>query len=444
MLDMSRTIGEYKGDTEDTSKMYVEAKDGTETASFYLNSPQINKVPPKSVEDYETIEITAPVVMVNDKMYVNADGFTKGFNSVLRYNSDENTISIQTLPYLVQYYEANITNYGYDEMSKDFTSQKALVNGMIIASKKSTGKFGVINSSTKEEIISPRYNKIEYLEPTKEFIITNASEKVGIAYSTGETKINVMYDEIKSIDRTLGYYLVKSNSKYGIINSKEELIIHIEYDEIGIKPENFPAEEIKNQYILYEKLIPVSLNKKWGLFDIKGTKITEVEYDSIGCINTNVKDRVINNAMLIGDSGVVIVGKDGLYGGISTKGDILIPVQFEYIFSQTSAGEQTYYIRANEKDYKAVDYIDAMKKYIGGYEEENENNKDNNNQGNTNNSNTQNNNNQANNTNTQNTENKNDNQTNTQMQNIMTNQTQSENNMQNIQTSITNQTSENV
>lgn len=439
---MNHIIGEYKGDTEDTSKMYVEAKEGTETASFYLNSPQINKVPPKSVEDYETIEITAPVVMVNEKMYINADGFTKGFNSVLQYNADENIITIQTLPYLVEYYKANITNYGYDEMSEDFNSQKALVNGMIIASKKSTGKFGVVNSSTKEEIISPRYNKIEYLEPTKEFIITNASEKVGIAYATGETKINVMYDEIKSIDRGLGYYLVKSNSKYGIINSKEELIIHIEYDEIGIKPENFPAEEIKNQYILYEKVIPVCLNKKWGLFDIDGKKLAEAEYDTIGCINTNVKDRVINNAMLIGDTGVIVVGKDELYGGISTKGDLIIPVQFEYIFSQISAGEQTYYIRANEKDYKAIDYIKAMKQYIGGYEEENNNN-NNNNQENNNNANTTNtmsNTTDTSNTQTQNTQNMQNIQN---VENTSTNSTNSENTA-NEQTSITNQTSENV
>ena len=35
--------GEYKIDVEDTNKMYVEAKDGTETTSFFLNSTTISK-----------------------------------------------------------------------------------------------------------------------------------------------------------------------------------------------------------------------------------------------------------------------------------------------------------------------------------------------------------------------------------------------------------------
>lgn len=190
---------------------------------------------------------------------------------------------------------------------------------------------------------------------------------------TGETKIDVNYDEIKSIDNTLGYYLVKSNSKYGIINSKQESVIHIEYDKIGIDVSEFPADSIKNPYILYDELIPVCLNQKWGLFNVNGNKMTEAEYDSIGSINTKVKERVVNNAAVIGESGVVVLGKDGKYGGISTRGDMLLPIQFEYIYSVTSGGQTNYYIVINEKDYKALDYINAMKKALGYPVEEDEN-----------------------------------------------------------------------
>lgn len=357
--------GEYKINKEDTTKMYVEAKDGTETTSFFLNSALVSKVAPDSKKDYENIKISAPVIAVDGKFYINAEGFMQSFNSVFSYNKVQNTITIQTLPYLVSYYKTNAKSYGYDKLSEDFENQKALIYGMMVASKGTTGLYGVVDTTTGDEIIGPRYNKIKFVESSKEFIITNADNKVGIAYSTGETKINVAYDDIKMIDSTLGYYLVESNSKYGIVDSDEKLIIHIEYDKIGIEPSEFPADEIKNQYILYDKIIPVCANKKWTIFDTTGKKMSEEEFDDIGSINTHITDRVVNNTVMIGDSEVVVVSKDGKYGGISTKGDMLIPIDFEYICSVTSGGETTYYIIMNGKNYKALDYINAMKKALG-------------------------------------------------------------------------------
>ena len=108
MLDTKHTIGEYKINSEDTSKMYVEAKNGTETTSFFLNSRQISKVPPDSDQDYENIWLKEPVISDNGKLYVNAEGFMEGFNSIISYNQAENRITIQTLPYLVEYYSQNI------------------------------------------------------------------------------------------------------------------------------------------------------------------------------------------------------------------------------------------------------------------------------------------------------------------------------------------------
>ena len=43
--------GEYKVDTEDTNKMYIQANDETETTSFYLNSTTINKVAPNTTDN---------------------------------------------------------------------------------------------------------------------------------------------------------------------------------------------------------------------------------------------------------------------------------------------------------------------------------------------------------------------------------------------------------
>ena len=364
--------GEYKIDVEDTNKMYVEAKDGTETTSFFLNSTTISKVAPDTTDDYENVIIPEPVTSINGKMYIVGEGFIVGFNSLLSYNSEENQITIQTLPNLLEQYTARIADYGYTQISEDFNNQKALIYGMIVASKESTEKFGVV-SIDGTEILSPRYNNIEFDESPGEFIITNSSSKVGIAYTDGKTKITVAYDEIKVMDSELGLYLVKSNNKYGVIDSSETTIIYIEYDQIGIDTTLFPADNIKNQYILYDKIIPAKINEKWRLFDTSGNRITEVEYDTVGFVNED-DDVVENNALTIGETGTVVVGVAEKYGGIDVKGDELIQIRFDQIFSETNAGQTKYYILYNGTEYDAIEYINAMKKSLGYEEEENETN----------------------------------------------------------------------
>ncbi len=363
--------GEYKVNSEDISKMYVEAKDGTETTSFFQNSTLISKIAPDAIGDYENIQINQPVTSVNGKLYISSEGFMQGFNSIISYNKDESTINIQTLPYLVDYYKANVANFGYDKISEDFNNQKALIYGMLVASKESTGKFGVVSTKNGEEIISPKYNKIEFLEGAREFIITNSSEKVGIAYASGATKINVLYDEVKVLDSRLKYYLVKSNEKYGVLSSNEELVINIEYNQIGVDLEEFQTDKIKSQYILYDKVIPVCLNKKWGLFDINGNKLVEPEYDTFGCINTDITDQIVNNVMTIGEEEVIVVSKGERYGGLSTRGDLIIPLMCEYIYSITSGGQTTYYMVFNGTVYNAVDYLKIAKERLGYNKEEN-------------------------------------------------------------------------
>ncbi len=361
--------GEYKVDVEDTNKMYVEATDGSETTSFYLNSTTISKVAPDTNDDYENITISDPVTSINGNMYIVGEGFIVAFNSLMSYNSEENQILIQTLPSLVEQYTALIEQYGYSEISEDFNNQKALIYGLIVASKDTTEKFGVI-SIDGTEILSPRYNDIQFVESTGEFIITNSSGKVGIAYSSGQTKITVVYDDIKLMDSSLGLYLVESNNKYGVINSSETIIIHIEYDQIGVDTSNFTADNIKNQYILYDTIIPAQINGKWRLFDTEGNRLTEEEYDAVGFVGGKQSNRVGSNALTIGDTETIVVGIDDMYGGVDVKGNELIPIRFDEIYSLTSAGVTTYYILYNGIEYDAVEYINAMKEIIGGYEEE--------------------------------------------------------------------------
>ncbi len=90
-----------------------------------------------------------------------------------------------------------------------------------------------------------------------------------------------------------------------------------------------------------------------------------------GCVITEeMTEKVVNNVVTVGDTGVVIVSKDGKYGGINAKKDLLLPVMFDYVYSITSGGETSYYIVYNDVDYSAVEYIDRMKEVLGYNKEE--------------------------------------------------------------------------
>ena len=92
--------GEYKINSEETTKCYVENKN--ETASFFLNSNKVCKVAPNSKEEYDEFIIEEPVKSENNKLYVISEGIQKGCNVKIYYDEQTNTIKIYTLPSLVK------------------------------------------------------------------------------------------------------------------------------------------------------------------------------------------------------------------------------------------------------------------------------------------------------------------------------------------------------
>ena len=64
-LNYSAHNGEYKIDSEDKNKCWVESKN--ETASFFLNSNKISKVAPNTNNDYEDFLIEEPIISKDGK-----------------------------------------------------------------------------------------------------------------------------------------------------------------------------------------------------------------------------------------------------------------------------------------------------------------------------------------------------------------------------------------
>ncbi len=435
--------GEYKIYSQDSNKCYVETTN--ETASFYLNSNKINKVAPDSKEDYESYTISEPVKNVNGELYVIEDGIEKACNLNITYSKEQNSLTIYTLPYLVEYYNPKIISLGYAGIDTNFNNQKAILYDLFVVSnatdadtdeEKENAKKGVIKveDGKPKEVIALRYTDIEFSEKTEEFIVKNNYNKMGIMLKTGATKINLSYDDIKVMDADYGLYIVKNENRYGVINDKEQYIIHIEYDDIGIDLQSFPSNKVDNQYMLFDNAIPVKQGTKWGLFNKNGEKILPVEYDSIGCVASTVKDKVVNNLLIIPDIEAIVICKDKKYGLITSTGTELLPTALESIYSITDAGIDDYYMiysytegegedaKEQKITYNVIDYLKAMK--IINTSDEEINNQNTNSLDNTNtvnNTNTINNANNVNNTNNVNSVNGTENSNNVNQENVVEN-----------------------
>lgn len=354
--------GEYKQYAEDTTKCYVESAD--EIASFTLGSNKIYKIVLDGNNDYEYYEIEEPIKMINNQLCTTIEGAQIAFNVAISYNKEKNSVDIYKLPFLVKYYTKEFQNSAIAEEDAEFCNQKALLYNMIIV-KNSNNNYGVYNLKGKE-ILGTKYKNIKFIESTKEFIVTTMEGKMGIMSYDAKTKISPDYDEIKQIDKDLGLYLVTNNKKQGVVNSNGSIVIYPEYDQIGINASNFTGNQIKNQYVLYNKCIPVKKDNVWEIYDKTGKKIVDNTYENLGCSSVGENQKNTNSVLLIPDYEGIVVQKNGYYGIIDSNGTQLIPNSLQSVYSITSEGKEVYHMiyvdrTGSALDGNIVEYIKEIK-----------------------------------------------------------------------------------
>lgn len=348
----------YSGDhtSEDTTKGYIQNE--YEEASYTLNSNKIYKqILTESDNEYYIIE--KMVKMKNNKLYMSLDGIQIATTSAISYNQANNKFTVYTLPYLTTYYSTQVKDSAMADKELDFSNQKTLLYNMIIV-KNSSGKYGVRDLSTNEEIIGTKYKSIKFIESTKEFIVTTDDNKMGIMSSTGQTKISPNYDEIKQMQKDLNLYLVKNNNKYGVINENENTIIHLEYDNIGIDitkyESNFEySNNVKNKYVLFNNCIPVQKNSKWGIYDISGQKIVPIEYDDIGCIVSSNQSAGRINLLMIYEYEAIVVKQNNKYGLVDSSGKLILPCILDSFYMTVEAGKASYQMAQGTNDQISVE-----------------------------------------------------------------------------------------
>lgn len=179
--------------------------------------------------------------------------------------------------------------------------------------------------------------------------------------------------EIKTVSE-FNYYIYRDANQYGIINKNGEIIINAEYSNIIIpNPEtdificyknetsqvlNSKKEQLFTEYetvqpiklknvastLAYEKsILMYKKDGLYGLIDFKGNIIVENKYDTIENLQPT--------------EGKFLVAKDGKYGVIDLKGNVLVDLEYDEIISDG------YY---TEKDnYKKSGFIVSIKSEDG-------------------------------------------------------------------------------
>lgn len=368
--------GSYKEMNQSQNECYVESI--SEVTAFTLNSNTIYKKNlTNSGGDYEYLTLPKTVITYNGKMYTNLEGARTGFNLSISYNRENNTVTIYTLPYLVNYYNQNLSTQGYT-VATTLNEQKAMLRNLLVV-EDGNRRMGVINISSNATIINVRFNRIQYSEANNEFFVTTTDGKVGIMSVEGVTRITPTYSNLKVLDQDLKLYIATLDNKYGVIDATGRTIIPIEYDQIGIDLSLFPADDIQNGALLFDNCIPVQKDKKWGLFDRRGQILLPVEHDSLGYVVSTTKDKSMNNLLVIPNYEGIVFGKDKenrqrKYGLVNSLGEVIIPCELDEIYSTTTGNTTEYYMRYLGQLMNVTNYLQEQgAQNFSSEAEENEN-----------------------------------------------------------------------
>lgn len=360
------------GDQVDESRDKCYIDNGGEYVTFVANSNKITKNI-KTVENYEgelkvvnelrrknesvyettdeleeeSFKLEKPVIQLDGKLYAAYDAISKGLNMTI--TQDGATLQFQTLENLVNGYSGTLSSSSYS-LTQNFRNKRALSDGYAVVGKGE--EYGVIELATGNEVISLKYDSVEYVQGIGEFIVSSKSKFGMIKPGNSTPTIKLSYENIALLDAEKELYMVQFNEKYGVVNAKGEEIIPTEYDQIGLKDVRaYRSQGITNKYIIADECIPVMRNNNYGLYNIKGQILASAHYLGLGCESPS---KIIDNTnamptltVPLSDTitGVVFstrTGSSTTYGLITTNGTVVLNGYYSAIYYRQQNGKTEY------------------------------------------------------------------------------------------------------
>lgn len=300
--------------------------------------------------DKESFTLEQPVIQFEDFLYASKEAITKGLNMRILDNQGT-TVDIQTLEDLVNGYSNSLSQSGYT-LTPNFKNQRALSDGYAVVGKDK--EYGVVDLETGKEVISLKYDSVEYVQSIGEFIVSSNSN-YGMQKPGSQTPtIKLEYESIELLNAEKKLYIVGKNGKYGVINSEGNEVIPTEYDQIGLTSVSaYKSQGEKDKYVINGECIPVMRNGNYGLYSIDGTLLASTRFSAIGCENPNeiIKNTSAMPTLTIPLSdkvtGIVFAMKNAagttVYGIITTNGTVVLNAYYTAIYYMQRNGNITYY-----------------------------------------------------------------------------------------------------
>ena len=355
--------GDYITLSEDSTKCYIENDE--EIVSFTLNSNVITKVIDGKTEQ---IKIEEPIKEVNQELYIVAEGAQDAFNLKFYYYPDKNEMYIQTLPSLYVAYSKQAINLGYSPIeSESFANKTAVLDGYLIVMSKDN-YYGVVEvgSTIGKTILETKYDNIEYLRETSDFLVESNGKK-GIIAKDKKTKIEPIYDSIEMTRNSNGiFYVIERSDLYGLLDANGKNVIYPEYDQIGIDISAYEKNGVTSEYVLYNQVIPVKRNNKWALYDISGSKITDFIYDSFGCVAGKSNVSRTYGVLEVPEYNLIVACQEGKYNLLTLKGKRIFNSSIlDSVYITVSEGKNIYHIIAGGTTKELLSFLKENEATLG-------------------------------------------------------------------------------
>ncbi len=306
--------------------------------------------------DVESFTLENPVILFEESLYASTEAINKGLNMMIVQNG--NTMQFYTIEALTSAYSSSLSQKGYT-LTSNFKNQRALSDNYAVVGKDE--EYGVIDLTTNKEVISLKYDTVEYVQSIGEFIVSSNSNFGMIKPGEASPTIKLEYDSIKLLDASRKLYIVEKNNKFGVLSAKGEDIIPTEYDQIGLSSVSaYKSQGITNKYIIAGECIPVMRNKVYGLYSVDGQLLASTRFTEIGC---ETPDKIIDNTSAMPTltiplsdnvTGIVFAMTNSAritsYGIITTKGTIVLNAYYTAIYYMQRNGNTTYYFNKPAND----------------------------------------------------------------------------------------------
>lgn len=386
-------------DIEDENQCYITDSALQESVFFKVGSNEIYKANENSNEVVH-YTISKPVIKENEKIYIPIEDCKNALNMKFSKNNNEYTIS--TIEYLEKYYNKQASNNFVPDTSIVWdtlaANKKLLREGMVVI-KDGSGNLGIafVSSSTDSkkkitkvstsQLITPKYKYIKYVEKYNQLIVETQSGRGIVELNKAEdgsfsikTIVTPQYDDILQLDEDrfiISKVEGEGNSKatkYGIINKDGEELLPVEYQKIGVNASQFTNNNLENEFIVFDYLIPVKKNNLWGFVNLKGQTIIDMIYTDLGCTESNPS----SNVLIIPNEELIVVKSDTNYGIINKTGKIFIKPVLTKVYKENEDGTDKYYMIYNDKKVDIEKYYqnNNLKTTVSENNSSNENNKE--------------------------------------------------------------------